>query len=310
MPLFGPDASSFQGDVNWSAVDVSMAFGWEKVTQGTGYVNPRWQPEKHEMIARMASGFLPGAYLFLEAGDGDGQADFFHSVAGDLTGFALAVDIEPSTTRPQMSTARSCVARLRRLYPGKPIIGYIPHWYWGEQDTTFVDVLWASNYVAAGPAPAGALYAHVTAGQWAGYGGRAVSLLQFTDKALIPGVAGPCDCSAFRGTPAQMRALLLAGQGRVPISDSEGVEMHPHFLNKGEGAVTPVALIESFDRLLLFSNGAATVRADWVGTDDKTAEVTLGYDKGRQTIMIPAKAHAVVLRRVDAGTNDVSLLVA
>jgi len=309
MTLFGPDASSFQGDVNWGAVDSSMAFGFEKVTQGTGYINPRWQPEKPEMLARArATGFVPGAYLFLEQGNGSGQADFFHRVAGDLTGFALAVDIEPSTSRPDMVTARSCVSRLRHLYPGKPVIGYIPRWYWGNQDTTFVDVLWASNYVVPGPAGAAALYGHVVPAQWAPYGGRAVSLLQFTDKAIIAGVAGPCDCSAFRGTVPQLRGLLMAGVGQPPTSEGE-TDMHPHFLNKGKGAVTPVALIEAFDRLLFFSNQPAVVRVDWVGVDAKTAEVPLGYDKGRQSAAIPPKAHAAVVRRVDDGDNDVSMLI-
>src|SRR5215475_8169868 len=309
MELFGPDASSFQGDVNWGAVDASMAFGWEKVTQGTGYINPRWQFEKPEMLARArASGFVPGAYLFLEAGDGVAQADFFHRVAGDLTGFALAVDIEPSTTRPGMATARSCVARLRQLYPAKPIVGYIPRWYWGSQDTTFVDVLWASNYVAAGPAGAQRLYESVGLFQWAGYGGKQVELLQFTDKAIIAGVAGPCDCSAFRGTPEQLRDLLLAGKGGT-ITYREVDDMQPTFICKGEGAVTPVALVEAHDRMLFFSNGAATVRVDWIGVDVKTAELHLGYDKGRQGVAIPAKAHAAVVRRVDDGTNDVSMLV-
>jgi GH25 family lysozyme M1 (1,4-beta-N-acetylmuramidase) len=310
--LFGPDAASFQGDVNWGAVDASMAFGWEKTTQGTGYVNPRWAAEQPEMAARArASGFIPGAYLFLEAGDGAAQATFFHAAAGSLDGFALAVDIEPTAgSSPTMATARACVTRLRALYPGKPITGYIPRWYWGSQDTTFVDVLWASDYVTPGPAPAPVLYGHVTPGQWAGYGGRAVDLLQFTDKAIVAGVAGPCDCSAYRGSVAQLRALLLGGPAAGPISPAQEADsMQPGLICKGEGAVTPVALIEAHNRILLFSNRAATVRADWVGTGDPSAEVTLGYGKGRQTISIPARAHAVVLHRVDAGDNDVSMLV-
>ena len=98
---FGIDASSFQGNVNWARTDATTAFGWEKVTQGSphtvsgGYVNPFWAgPSGHNKraMARRArtSGFVPGGYLFLEAGDGAGQAEFFHSKAGDMTGFAIA----------------------------------------------------------------------------------------------------------------------------------------------------------------------------------------------------------------------------
>jgi hypothetical protein len=104
---FGIDASSFQGNVNWARADSTTSFGWEKVTQGSrktasrGYVNPFWAGpagnSKRALAARAAAtGFVPGGYLFLEAGDGTGQADFFHAAAGDMAGFAIAVDVEPA----------------------------------------------------------------------------------------------------------------------------------------------------------------------------------------------------------------------
>src|SRR5215831_14719928 len=191
---FGIDASSFQGNVNWARTDTTTSFGWEKVTQGSprtasrGYVNPFWAgPSGHSkqaMAARAAAdGFVPGGYLFLEAGDGAGQAEFFHSKAGDMAGFAIAVDVEPAKgSQPTAADAHACVLRLRQLYPSHPVVGYLPHWYWGQRSTRFVDVLWASNYVTGSGSPAG-LYAHVTKSQWAAYGGRAPALLQFTNAA-------------------------------------------------------------------------------------------------------------------------------
>ena len=71
-----------------------------------------------------------------------------------------------------------------------------------------MDVLWASDYVT-GTGPPATLYAKVTPRQWAPYGGRTPTLLQFTDAATVPGVAGEVDCSAFRGTVAQLRHELL-----------------------------------------------------------------------------------------------------
>jgi len=208
-PQFGIDASSYQGNVNWAVVDATTAFGFEKVTEGTGYTNPYWSNAKGALAARAkASGFVPGAYLFLAQGNGAGQADYFARQAGNIDGFAIAVDVEPSSTRPDIGTARACFARLRQIYPGRPLIGYIPHWYWGSQDTTFCDVLWASNYVTGTGSPS-ALYSKVSASQWAAYGGRPVTLLQFTSSASVPGVGGTCDCSAFRGTVAELQAALL-----------------------------------------------------------------------------------------------------
>ncbi len=128
---FGIDASSFQGEVNWARVDATTSFGWEKVTQGSprtasrGYVSPDWAGSKKAMAGRAAAtGFVPGGYLFVEAGDGAGQADFFHATAGDMAGFAIAVDVEPTSgSEPTAADAHACVARLRQLYASHPMIG-------------------------------------------------------------------------------------------------------------------------------------------------------------------------------------------
>ena len=312
---FGIDASSSQGGVNWAQADTTTSFGWEKVTQGSpktassGYVNPFWAgPSGHSKSAlaarAAATGFVPGGYLFMEAGDGAGQAEFFHAAAGDMAGFAIAVDVEPATgSRPGMADARACVARLRQLYPAHPVIGYIPHWYWANQDTRFVDALWASNYVT-GSGPPAELYARATAGQWAAYGGRTPALLQFTDAATVPGVTGPVDCSAFRGTVAQLRALLLPNES--PSSPEE--LMQPGWLLNGAGAVTPLAIPNGAKRLRFFSNRPAQVRVDLIGVSEPATTLTLGYDHGAQGVATGG-ARAAVVHRVDGGDNEVSFVV-
>src|SRR5262245_38663371 len=286
---FGIDASSFQGNVNWAQTDSTTSFGWEKVTQGSrrtasrGYVNPFWAgPSGHNkraMAARAAaSGFVPGGYLFLEAGDGAGQADFFHATAGDMAGFAIAVDVEPAAgSEPTAADAHACVARLRQLYPSHPVIGYIPQWYWGTRSTRFVDVLWASHYVT-GTGPPATLYAKVTPRHWAPYGGRTPALLQFTSAATVPGVTGQVDCSAFRGTAAQLRNRLLPSRSRQAMEDL----MQPGFLNNGEGAVTPLAIPNGAKRLRFFSNRPARVRVDLIGVSKPSVNLKIGYDDGAQ----------------------------
>jgi GH25 family lysozyme M1 (1,4-beta-N-acetylmuramidase) len=311
---FGIDASSFQGNVNWAQTDSTTSFGWEKVTQGSrrtasgGYINPFWAgPSGHNkraMAARAAaSGFVPGGYLFLEAGHGAGQADFFHAAAGDMAGFAIAVDVEPAPgSEPTEADAHACVARLRELYPSHPVIGYIPQWYWGTRSTRFVDVLWASNYVTGTGRPA-TLYAKVTPRQWAPYGGRAPALLQFTNAAIVPGVAGTVDCSAFRGTAAQLRDRLLP-HSRQAMEDL----MQPGFLNNGEGAVTPLAIPNGAKRLRFFSNRPARVKVDLIGVSEPTTTLTLGYEHGAQGVATGG-ALAAVVHRVDAGDNEVSFVL-
>ena len=304
--LYGIDAASFQGVIDWAAVDATTGFGWEKVTQGTGYVNPYWQGPafnaKAAMAARAdATGFVPGGYLFLEAGNGAAQANHFANHAGDMAGFAVAVDVEPTgSSNPSYSTARDCVARLRAIYPGQPIVGYIPHWYWGNQDTTFVDVLWASNYVTAATAPPADMYQHVTPGQWAGYGGMAPELLQFTDKAAVAGVSGPVDCSAFRGTAAELTQTLL---GTTMPSSTMGVDMTPDYLPAGTDG-HPVALLSDKGRLVFFANKSAVVRVDWIGVGAASVDIALDYDRGRQGEKVPAGCKAAVVNRVIAGETS------
>src|SRR4029077_13166700 len=237
-------------------------------------------------------------------GDGAGQADFFHATAGDMAGFAIAVDVEPATeSEPTADDAHACVARLRELYPSHPVIGYIPQWYWGTRSTRFVDVLWASNYVTGTGRPA-TLYAKVTPSQWARYGGRAPALLQFTNAATVPGVSGRVDCSAFRGTAARLRDRLLPNASRQATEDL----MQPGFLLAGEGAITPLAIPNGAKRLRFFSNRPAQVRGDLIGVGEPSATLTLGYDHGAQGVATGG-ALAAVVHRVDAGDNEVSYVV-
>lgn len=223
MVSFVIDGASFQRRMNWPVVAAQpgMVGGWEKVTQGHGYVNPYWPDAKSQMSqlgGGTSPGFTGGGYLFVEEGDGAGQADFFHSQAGDMTGFGIAVDVEPAgSSRPSWSDAHACVTRLRELYPDHHAClgGYLPPWYWGDTDTTFASWVWASRYVGGFGAPQ-SLYPHVPASWWDGYGGSPVRLLQFTSTAIVPGVAGPVDCSAFRGTAAEYAAMILPGKPPPP----------------------------------------------------------------------------------------------
>ena len=95
--------------MNWARTDATTAFGWEKVTPGLAAYGQRRvrQSVLGRAIRAQQAGdgqtrparalFVPGGYLFLEAGDGAGQAEFFHSKAGNMAGFAIAVDVEPTT---------------------------------------------------------------------------------------------------------------------------------------------------------------------------------------------------------------------
>lgn len=257
MTIFGCDFSSFQGNPDWAAVDTETAFGWEKATQGTWYVNPYWNgPKGHNKAAmaarKSATGFIPGVYHFLEAGNASAQADFFASRAGNLDGWAIMVDVEPtSTSRPTLADAKAFVSRCRHHYPRHPVTGYIPKWYWGNQDTTFVDVLFASSYVTGTGTPS-QLYAKVTSSMWDPYGGRTPALLQFTDQAEVSGVSGLVDCSAFRRTARQLRTAITP----LPQSQEEDFMM----LKNGTDAETIICFVGGSVSFISF--GSDNTRTD------------------------------------------------
>lgn len=210
---FVVDCSSFQGDPDWLKVAAVCRGGMEKVTEGAGstaYANPRWPRSKQAMAAVAKHGFVPAAYLFLDAVEpGGAQADWFAKNAGNLDGFGVVVDFERAPNgSPTRAIAVAAVAELRKLYPHHPVGGYAPHWYTGGEDLRFVDWLWASEYVIGSGDPA-RLYTQVPASWWAPYGGRHPLMLQFTDHASVAGIAGPVDCSAFHGTPGDLAARVL-----------------------------------------------------------------------------------------------------
>lgn len=233
--------------MTWTSLDAIICGGFEKVTEGVTYVNPYWPTAKAALIARShRDGFIKGAYLFLDASEsGSAQADWFALHAGDLTGFALGVDLERAPNgNPTMQIARDCVIRLRQHYPGHPIGLYAPHWFTGGQDLGFGDWLWASSYVS-GSSAAAELYRAVTEAFWGVYGGRAPDVLQFTSSAVIPGVAGPCDCSAYRGTLTGLRTLLLprpkpAPKPPTPVEDPDMADSLTTDLLPGQPEILPV----------------------------------------------------------------------
>ncbi len=208
---FAADGSSWQGLIDWPAVKAAgYGAGTEKVTQGLGYLNPCWPAGRASLRAAAGPTFVPGAYHYLTAGDGAGQADFFASSAGAIPGFVIWCDLEraPAGAQPTVADAHAFVSRLRLHYPSKRIGVYASASFTGTAPLAFADMLWTPHYVEGDGTPA-ELYKEVPADWWAPVGGLHPVLLQFSADAEVPGVKGLADISAYRGTAAQMHAALL-----------------------------------------------------------------------------------------------------
>jgi GH25 family lysozyme M1 (1,4-beta-N-acetylmuramidase) len=249
VTIYGVDVASYQGNPDWAQVHASgISFGFSKVTQGTGYVNPTWGHNRAGMLAQPAAGFLPGAYHFLEEGNAVAQVAHFLANAGDLSGMAVGLDIEPATSRPSVATAHAWVTEFHRRTGNHPVLSYFPAWYWqqlGDPNISFADPIWQSEYVSGSGSPAG-LYGRVPSSWWSGFGGAQVALLQFSSSATVPGISGQVDVSAFKGTLGELRALALGGHVTptptpTPVPPTVQEDDMYGQLNRGAGEVTPIS---------------------------------------------------------------------
>lgn len=215
MALFGVDVSRWRDKVDWPrAHSAGIAYAFAKATEGANITDPQW-PANRDGMRALGDSFLPGAYHFLR---GDApiahQVDHFLNQAGDVSGLAVALDVETRNGAERQATAADAerwVAEFKRRTGGHPVFGYYPRWYWdrtGREDLSFFDALWASHYVSGSGTP-DELYSKVPASWWDGYGGQDVAILQFSSSGTVAGIDPPTDLNAYRGTLAELRALAV-----------------------------------------------------------------------------------------------------
>jgi hypothetical protein len=174
---------------------------------------------------------LLGAYWVLYPGNPSGRADaFLARLDATCKGwrdrpFMLQVDCEKwngdSGTVPSKADIKSFCDRLHAKMPKlKPIV-YAPQWVYGNQLTGLGYPLWASAYVS-GSGAASKLYPGDSSSKWDAYSGQVPAILQFTSSATIAGQT-TCDANAFRGTLAELTALVAPGWDiDMPLTPADG----------------------------------------------------------------------------------------
>jgi hypothetical protein len=202
MTLHFPDVSSYQAGISFKGAPVAMV----KATEGAGYVSPDYAAAK----ARAASaGAYLCAYHFLRAGNGAGQADHAHAVAGSVP---LMLDMElEGGSLPHVADAVAFITRYRQL-GGKCFLLYLPHWYWQQIGSPSLVpliglgmLLVSSEYTT---------YSDTGPG-WSGYGGMTPAVWQYTSTATFNGVH-PVDMNAFKGTLPEFISLATTGK-KAPV---------------------------------------------------------------------------------------------
>jgi lysozyme len=207
--LTGPDVSSFQGDVNWREVRQSgHTFAIVKATEGKDWDDPRFGEARWKAIA--AAGLRRGAYHFGRPQAGrppQVEARHFLAAVKRAGGFAPGdlppvLDLEWSRGLDPAGLRRwvaAWVATVKDETGVQPMIytgGPFWHGALGDGADAFGCALWLAAYVRD-PTP-------YVPRPWRGGG---YALWQYTDRGRCPGIAGPCDLSRFRGSPAAFRRL-------------------------------------------------------------------------------------------------------
>lgn len=218
MTIFYPDVSSYQAGMSFAGCVIAVA----KATEGTGYVNPDYASAK---VRAAHAGAYFGAYHFLHAGNGVGQAQHAFTTVGG--GVPLMIDFEPEynangtiASAPQISDAVAFINEYRSQ-GGTTYLVYLPHWYWqgnlGSASlaplTNLGMLLVSSDYTT---------YSDTGPG-WTAYGGMTPVIWQYTSSATLNGVKN-VDMNAYQGTVADFQVQASTGGGQTqggPSSPSE-----------------------------------------------------------------------------------------
>ncbi len=205
MPVFGLDISHHQ-DLGLDLARCKregISFVFIKATEGNTFVDSEFAANLAE--ARRA-GLLVAAYHYVRASVGAALqvAWIQRHVPKDVP---VILDVEANSGH--IALTRDLVTRLKAAGYRVPLL-YLPRWYWqqiGQPSLVGLPPLWSSRYPDNVVGTIADEWDDVPAHYWNGYGGLDVAVLQFTSSARIAGHA-PLDANAYRGTTAQLAALL------------------------------------------------------------------------------------------------------
>lgn len=218
MTIFGWDMSHFDAPSIGTAVGEGISFITHKA--GGDQADPElavwWSGVKDDAIAGRV---LAGAYWVLYPGSPVARADaFLARLDAACPGwrnlpFILQADCEkwngdPGTVPSRLDIQAFCARLQFRMPKLKPIV-YAPKWVYGDSLIGLGCPLWASSYVS-GAGPFRSLYPGDGSPKWGSYSGRVPAILQYSSSAVIGGQT-TCDANAYRGTLAQLQALVAPG---------------------------------------------------------------------------------------------------
>jgi len=105
------------------------------------------------------------------------------------------------------------------------------------------------------------------------------------------------------------RAKIIRQHGQyaaLPTPASTTILEDSMLLNKGQDAITPIALPDGIKMVRFFSNQPARLAVDTREKDKPVIKLNLTGGLAA-TVQVPDNIHAFIAHRLDAGTNDISV---
>jgi len=240
MTIFGWDMSHYDAPSIGSAVRDGISFLTHKAG---GDANDAELDDWWAGVRNLGDGVLLGAYWVLYPDTPVTRADqFLARLDASCPGwrdrpFILQVDCErwggKQSTVPSKAEIQAFCDRLVSKAPRLRPIVYAPKWVYGDSLKGLNYPLWASSYVT-GSGSFKSLYPGDTSSRWGAYSGQVPAILQYTSKATIGGQT-TSDANAFRGTLAQLTALVAPGwEDDMPsVDDLLNADKIPNDINPG-----------------------------------------------------------------------------
>lgn len=297
MPVFGLDISHHQD----LGLDLARArregieFVFLKATEGSTFVDPEFKANLAE--ARNA-GLMVAAYHYVRS-SAPASAQVAHIKTVVPKGVPVIPDVEANSG--SIGLTREFVARLREAGYTVPLL-YLPRWYWqqiGSPPLAGLPPLWSSRYPDNVRGTIGDEWADVPAHYWNGYGGLDVAVLQFTSSAAVAGHQ-PLDANAYRGTRAQLAALL--GGQEDDMTPDELLDYQIPRVGSALGGVTSLrAVISNWDRALELEQGRdkALVAAVAALSDDPALDLAAVAEIVNEAVA----AHTPTAEQIAAATR-------
>ena len=215
MTQFIADFSHYDGHIDVAtALRIKadgIAAATHKLGEGTGGVDPE---AASGLAALRDAGFqLIGAYGVPRTGDGAAEARSLIALADQVCpwwrsfpGWFWQTDLERWPYDSVSPTVGLAYARTLAA-TGKRVVLYASKGQYGDQLTGCGFPLWNANYPSSRQAPYRSLYPGDSGPGWVTYSGQVPAFWQYASSATIGGLT-TCDISAYRGTYAQLVALL------------------------------------------------------------------------------------------------------